>query len=228
MSLINQALRKAQRDRTPERMSTGDSMSGGPENHKIQAAFGGSGFSPALMVGLALAVALLIGLVVGLSIVLFTGDSNAGTVTSSAPALGSTATTSPAASEPAAPQITPPTRAQTTPETATPNVLEELRRAREATEAKAQAEAQAAVEPAAAGPEARAEVEPNQAIIDWLRGSKISGVRLAGVDSRVILNGEAFSVGELVNFSLELKVVVIQESRVLFEDGNGKKYMKRL
>jgi len=35
-------------------------------------------------------------------------------------------------------------------------------------------------------------------------------------------------LGEYVNFKLGLKVMIIQEKRILFVDENGKKYMKRL
>jgi pyruvate/2-oxoglutarate dehydrogenase complex dihydrolipoamide acyltransferase (E2) component len=237
MSLINQALRKAQRDRTPERMPTSDSKPGGLAGTASPGAPSASGFSPGLIVGLALMVAILIGLVVGLSIAIFKGDSNAppAAQTNGTPTLETSTPTqlkpaTPATGEPVAPQIIQPARSQTNAGSTTPNVVEELRRAREAAEAKAQAEAQAAAKAAAEAEAAQtaAEAEPNQAVIEWLGTSTISGVRLAGEASRVILNGEAFSVGEMVNFSLGLKVIVIQENRVLFEDSEGTKYMKHL
>lgn len=241
MSLINQALRKAQRDRTPERIPTDDSKPGGPANPGYQTASGGNGFSPALMIGLALAVAVLIGLVVGLGIVVLKGDpAQKPAVQASAASSPETPdsrrplTTTPADREVATPQIAPPASSRAGAGTTGSNIVEELRLAREAAEAKAQVEAQAAAEAAAAAKAAtaeakeRAEAAPSQAVIDWLGASKISGVRLAGSDSRVILNGDAFSVGDVVNFNLGLKVLIVQEARVLFEDSNGKRYMKRL
>lgn len=231
MSLINQALRKAQRDRTPERMSEGNPKPGMPARPGYPSVPNRSGLRPALVIGLALTVAILIGLVVGLSIVIFTDDSTTEpTVQTSAPA-GSTTSApkqldpaTPGANESITPQITPPAQSQANAGSSPgPNIVEELRLAREAAEAKAASEAQAA-----AAAKARAAAEPNQAIIEWLGASKISGVRLAGDNSRVILNGEAFSIGEVVNFSLGLEVLLIQETRVLFEDVNGKRYMKRL
>lgn len=236
MSLINQALRKAQRDRSPERMPTGASQPG----HSAKQGYSGnpapSGFSPALIIGLALTVAVLIGLVVGLSIVIFTGDSTTQppAQTNAAPPPERIAPVIPAASEPIDPQMTPPASSQTPAESTAPDVVAELRRAREAAVAKAQAEAQAADEAAAAAEaeaaaaQKAAAAKPSQAVIEWLGASKISGVRLSGSESRVILNGDAYSAGDEVNFSLGLKVLVIQENRVLFEDRNGKKYMKRL
>jgi hypothetical protein len=241
MSLINQALRKAQRDRTPERISEGDPTSPKAAGYGQSGDLVASGFSPALLIGLALTVAVLIGLVVGLSIVAFKGDSTGGTVAQqnfadprSAPGNLSPSTDPVPAtipvSGPTAPQITPPAQTQASTEPAVPGLIEELRRAREAAQAEAakKAAAQAETDATASKPPEVPAAEPSQAVIDWLGASKISGVRLAGGDSRVILNGDGYSVGEVVNFNLGLKVLVIQESRVLFEDENGIKYMKRL
>ena len=41
------------------------------------------------------------------------------------------------------------------------------------------------------------------------------------------MNGDAYSVGEHVNFELGLKVLAVEESRILFIDEAGKKYLKR-
>ena len=105
-----------------------------------------------------------------------------------------------------------PTPARSEPELsdAAPALVEELRRAREAAEAKAQAEAN------------------TPAIVEWLTESRISGVRLSPTNSKVILNGEAYGEGEYVNFQLGLKVIRIEEKRILFADDSGKKYMKRI
>jgi pyruvate/2-oxoglutarate dehydrogenase complex dihydrolipoamide acyltransferase (E2) component len=172
----------------------------------------------------------LIGLVVGLSIVILKDDSNAQPTARANAAPGATTSApeqidpaTPAASESITPQIAPPARSQTTALSPASNVVEELRQARKATEAKAASDAKAAT-----AAKERAEAEPSQAVIEWLGKSKISGVRLAGDASRVILNGEAFSIGEVVNFGLGLEVLFIEETRVLFEDSNGKRYMKRL
>lgn len=241
MSLINQALRKAQRDRTPERMPTKTSETRVPPGKGYPGATPREGFSPALLIGLALTVAVLIGLVVGLSIVIFKSDSKteyaAQEITPLTPSVatgGGSAPISPAQNELITPQITPPARSQTETEFGAPNIVGELRKAREAAEAKSDDEARAANDAAEAqktaadAAKARAEAQPSQTVVEWLGASTISGVRLAGSESRVILNGKAFSVGETVNYNLGLTVLVIQESRVLFQDSNGQKYMKRL
>jgi membrane protein involved in colicin uptake len=119
--------------------------------------------------------------------------------------------------------------------------VQELRKAREDAGAKAAlateqalAAAKAAEERAKAAAQAaelaaaRAAAKPSQDIIEWLGNATLSGVRISETSSKLILNGKAYSPGEYVNFSLGIKVMVIQENRVLFTDNMGKKYMKRL
>lgn len=223
MSLINQALRKAQRDRTPNRMAepgSAESSAGAPAS--------GSGMKPGLVVGLAVAFALLLGLVAGLSVVLLKGNKAALLAQQTPPAAeekaparehASTPPSEPAATtsnnlEPIAPPIGSSTTSPALEREAIPAVVEELRKAREAAEAKAEA--------------ARAAAEPNPEIIKWLSSAQITGVKLSTTESKVILNGKSYAVGEYVNYNLGLKVTIIQEERILFMDENGKKYMKRL
>jgi len=222
MSLINQALRKAQRDRTPERMPDGqssapESTASGSENTQ--------GMRMGLVIGLVVAVAVLIGLVAGLSLLLLRGKEDA-------PAAQQLATLSTETATPTTPASVEPIQAATESKPAaddpiardqSTSVVDELRLAREAAETKAAAEAQAA-EVAAA----RAAAKPSPEIIDWLSRAQISGVKLSETGNKVILNGEPYVVGEYANYTLGLKVFIIQEKRVLFIDKNGKKYMKRL
>ncbi|MGJ8639286.1 MAG: hypothetical protein ACSHYA_07815 [Opitutaceae bacterium] len=236
MSLINQALRKAQQDRTPKRMAP---PGGQPESGSIPAQPApNSGMKPGIIIGLIVVVALLIGVIAGLSVVVFKDAP-------SAPEQAKEPTTPIVASEtirqpeatpaPLTPPAPSPKVAQPTTHTdPTPPVIDELRIAREAAEAKAAEQARLAKEAEAARIAAEAEkariaeAKPSQDIITWLSTAKISGVRLSENDSKVILNGKAYSAGESVHLSFGLKVFIIQEKRVLFIDSNGKKYMKRI
>lgn len=238
MSLINQALRKAQRDRTPHRMA--ETGSNGPS---ANAPSGASGMKPGLLIGLIVAVALLLGLVSGLSIVLLKGNDAApaarqASTTTQEPATPATAPTPPVEStaatpekiEPIAPATASSNQAPPIESETTPPVVAELRKAREAAEAKAAAEAKLAEAEAKAADEAaaRAAAEPSREIIEWLTQSKVTGVMLSETNSKIILNGNTYAVGEYVNYALGLKVMIVQEKRILFVDENGKKYMKRL
>lgn len=248
MSLINQALRKAQQDRAPKRMG-----GAGVDAHPSSARPGGP--QPALFIGVGVALAALIGLVAGLSILLLRNETKApheqplaattptnppGPSASSSPApLSSTSTLEPPLPGPLT--TAPVSRPLTTDiekryesnENLNPTV-EEFSRARAAAEAKLAAEAEraAAAEKVAAEKAAeaaaRAAAQPSQAIIDWLTQAQVSGVRLSDTESKVILNGKAYATGEYVNDALGIKLMIIQEKRLLFEDANGKKYMKRL
>ncbi|MGB0408358.1 MAG: hypothetical protein ACPGIC_00045 [Opitutales bacterium] len=228
MSLINQALRKAQRDRAPSRMPDAAASTAAQV-----AASAASDLRPGLVIGLVITVAVLLGLLLGLSLVLLNGNEPA-----AIPVARQEVVPPPAAHETVAavaPPTDPPSQTQAPLEPmvqqrpaepaslrpdrkTTSPFVEELRRAGEAAEAKAAAEATAA----------RAAVEPDQDIIDWLARAVITAVKLSENESKVILNGDSYAVGEYVNYSLGLKVMIVQDKRVLFVDKRGKKYLKRL
>lgn len=232
MSLINQALRKAQHQRTPSRPATAaDHASAPPSSYTANTS------NPGLLIGLVAGIALLIGLVAGLTIVVLRKDPvpvAQQAILPAAPAVQ----TEPAAPIPPTAPITPPTQPLVAPAPAAtqaidqdnPSVLNELRLARQAAETKAAADTAAAqkAEAAALAAAAKAAAKPSQDIIKWLSQAKVSGVRLSGKGSKVILNNKAYSVGETVNFGLGLKVLIIQEKRILFIDANGKKYLKQI
>lgn len=235
MSLINQALRKAQHQRTPNRPPTEAGRANVTPSSYTTASTG----KPGLLIGLVAGIALLIGLVVGLTIVVLRKDPAPTAPQATAPAapVAPVVQATPApATQPAIQPLVPPTPAPVVSQPIdqdSPSVLNELRLAREAAEAKAaadaaatrkiEAEALAAKQAAAAA----AAAKPSQDIIKWLEQAKISGIRLSQSGSKVILNNKAYSVGDIVNFKLGLKVLIIQEKRILFIDANGKKYLKQ-
>ena len=223
MSLINQALRKAQQQRTPSRPATAaDHASASPTNYR------GNSNQSGLLIGLVAGIALLIGLVAGLTIVVLRKDP--APVTQQAATLPAPVKQI-APATPVIQPLAPPTPAPTQPlEQGSPSVLNDLRLARMAAEAKAAADATSAkqVEAAKQLAATKAAAKPSQEIIQWLGKSKISGVRLSTSGNKVILNNKAYSVGETVNLGLGLKVLIIQEKRILFIDPNGKKYLKQL
>jgi len=226
MSLINQALRKAQQDRSPKRMPQP-----GEAPQQALGPMPSTGIKPGMIIGVLIALAILIGTIAGLILVIFQKDSPTAVASTPAPnqpimtAPETPAPTPAPAPKPVTQTFTAPSPTPATPTTAESelSVLEELRLAREAAEAKAAeeaADAKRAAEIAAA--------PPNQAIIDWLSESKVTGVRMSGENSKAVINNKAYEAGELVHYGLGLKLIVIQESRLLFEDANGKRYMKRL
>jgi len=228
MSLINQALRKAQRDRTPNRMNTPEQVSSAASNAPS------GGMKPSLAIGMIACIALLIGLIVGLSVVLIKDKSSTGVETTQAPPAPIAATTAPPAE--LAPASTPASVPATDTPLATdklenePDVIAALEAAREAAVAKAAAEAEAAAMKAEAEAEAArvAAMPPNQMTLNWLEEAQVSGVRISSTESKVILNGKAYSVGDFAHYGLGLKVLSIEQDRIFFIAANGKKYMKQL
>ena len=227
MSLINQALRKAQRDRTPARATGSDSS--GPVQPNTQRE---KGMNPGLIAGLVLAIAVLTGLVAGLSVVLLKSPRP-----DNAPPLeGIPEKMQTAGAEAVRPEAENSSRIEPmvfpsgpSPDAKSQNgmrsstLVDELRAAREAAEAELAVEAKEAAEA-----ERRAIAEPSKEAIEWLSRAQLTGVKISPTGGKVILNGESYAVGEYVNSGLGLKVMVVQEERVLFVDENGKKYMKRL
>ena len=215
MSLINQALKKAQNDRSSSPQAP--SLSGSNTISTPAAEKGGPNLTPVLVA----AFAVMLGLIAVLAVMLLKDE----------PAPLPELATQPSIQTPTPAAI--PTPAPTTQESS-PEVLAELQRAREAAEAEAERQreaelAAAAAQKAAAEEAARkAAAKPNPKIIDWLSKVTISGVRLSGTESKVLLNQDAYGVGDTVNYNLGLKVYIIQEKRVLFIDQNDKKYLKRL
>lgn len=179
-----------------------------------------------LTLGLVAAFAVMLGLIAVLAVMLLKEEP----IAEPAPAIN-TAQAKPQASASAEPAAT---ISAPLPPAESPEVLAELQRAREAAEAEAarqrKAELAAAAAKKAAEEEAarKAAAQPDPKIIDWLSKVTISGVRLSGTESKVLLNDDAYSVGDTVNYSLGLKVYIIQDKRVLFIDKNDKKYLKRL
>ena len=63
-----------------------------------------------------------------------------------------------------------------------------------------------------------------QGMIDKFR---IAGIRLSGTESKVILNDHLFRVNDLVESSLGLRLLKIESHVLTFVDGEGNTYLKR-
>ncbi len=231
MSLINQALRKAQRDRSGEQTCASASSNHSMKSDAHQIATTNKSLKPGLIIGAGIIFATLISLVVGLAIIVLnqktqpTKESPTSSTPETVPqTLAQMTQLTPLS--PTETQIETTKQIETIKTTRPSDTIEALRLARKAAEAKALTSAEAARQ--AAGGEATQEVKPNPEIIRWLERSAITGVRLSGSGNKVLLNGHSFSVDECVNYKFNLKVMVIREKLVLFVDESGTKYLKRL
>ena len=221
MSLINKALKKAQSDRSA--MPAGNPLPEG-SNHMQSAPPAARGTHKGIVLGTVAGFAILIGLVAGLTVLLLSGDTPQATPVAQPAVAVQPPNTRPMAAAPA------PLVAQA-PATTPEDTLAALAAARQAAEAEAakQRDAKIAAQTAADEAARSAAATPDAKIIDWLSKVKLVGVRLADDgNSKVILNNDVYGIGDTVNYSLGLSILIIQEKRVLFVDRNDKKYVKRL
>lgn len=239
MSLINQALKKAQDSRgTPPHAAsniphTSPNYTPPPAKSKS-----------ALKLGLVAAFAVLIGLVAGLSVLLF-GQQNtpadnipANTADTAPPPAQVATTTTPAppasAPETATPQ--PTTTANTAPRAphnqpaAQPVELAELQSARILAEndlqtQQAQRAAQANAEQAAIAE--RAAIQRANEIRSWINTAKINGIKLTGSSPKVVINSKAYTIGDTLHFDLGLAIQSIEKDLIVIIDQFGHEYTKR-
>jgi hypothetical protein len=73
-------------------------------------------------------------------------------------------------------------------------------------------------------PPAVAAMLPNPAAEAFVSQAKINGVRLG---MRVLLNGNVYNLGDIVNADLKLKITAIEPRLLTFTDESGYKYTKR-
>lgn len=222
MSLINQALKKAQHDRSTMPASNPVPESSAGMQRAPQTGARNNNTTLAVIAGFAV----LIGLVAGLTVLLLSGSDSRPAPLAQAPSPQAVQAEPKPISDPR------PTELKTAePSPAAQGKLAELAAAREAAEAEAakQREAELAAKAAAEEAARKAAAKPDPKIIDWLSKVKLAGVRIAdNGESKVLLNNDAYGIGDTVNYSLGVKVLIIQEKRVLFVDRNDKKYLKKL
>ena len=203
MSLISQALQKAQRER-PTPAASSNQLPPAPQPQQRQSHGG-------LAIGAAIGAAMLIGLLVGLKV-----------ASTNRPPAPATQTAQPADKQPAL------IASNSTPSPA----LAAHEKTAPAQDAPAQPTAPSLPtgepSPSTATDKTSTGADTQQAIVNWLRRAQINGVRLSEDGNKVLLNNQAYRAGDTIHTELGLKVLLIQQTRVLFIDRSGKKYMKRV
>ena len=66
----------------------------------------------------------------------------------------------------------------------------------------------------------------NIEILSFLENTRIAGVRIAGNDSKVLMNDHVYRVNSLVNIELGLRLTGIDATALTFVDENGIVYTK--
>ncbi|WP_309398282.1 hypothetical protein [Cerasicoccus maritimus] len=64
-------------------------------------------------------------------------------------------------------------------------------------------------------------------IIAFLQASRITGIKVAGSKSRVLMNNQVFKVGSIVEAQNQLKITAINPNEIQFVDDSGVEYRKQ-
>lgn len=237
MSLINEALKKAQRQRSEEPADAA-AAAAPVAGERVTKRSKATSANTMVLLGSG-AVVLIVLSVVGTVYLL---NRPAPRTVAATPAPAASTTTPPAATPAPAPvaplvvPVAPPTAATTeTPAASTsptppsaPAVAPTMATTEPAT-APAAAEASAAPlsapAPAAAKP-APPPAQPDERVAAFVEAIRVTGIRSSGTESRVLMNERVFRVNDLVDRALNLRLVKVATDSLTFADANGVTYVK--
>jgi len=230
MSLINDALKKAARQRAEEQADVMAPMPGGGRRPSRQGA--PMRTQSMVLIGAAALVLVVVSAVV--TGIYMTGKPAAKPVAEASPPPQAAPAQAPAASPivvqaPAVAVVLPqqnapaPVAAQVAPAVSyTPAVVQAPAPAAVVPVAAAQAPAQAApAASVAAAPQSHADLV--QGVVD---GYHISGVRLAGAGSKALIDGHVYKLNDFVDKTLGLKLAKVDEDHLTFVDRDGNTFAK--
>lgn len=224
MSLINDALKKAQRQRTGEGdMATGSGSAAGGLRRAS-----GSPPSPSFIL---LGGGVLAGAILALAVVLFFTRNSANPANAEVAKVAApenppprpAATATPAASTLAPVSLT----IAATPSTQSAPVEETATKTPETTKAPA-AEQEVATpppaEPVPSGPAVRP--RPSLRMIEAVEAFRVAGIRASGSDPRVLMNDRVFRIGDSVDHALGIKLTDVTANSLTFVDESGATYTR--
>lgn len=227
MSLINDALKKAQKQRTGESPLAAMPAIGGESAERIARRAKPSGAPPFMLwIGLSVAV-LAVGLIAGIMLMGRKPDAPQTTAAAAAPVV------KPVVPEPT--PVAPPTPApspivvSTNPPSivvASPPRSEPLATKIELPKP-APVAAPVGLEPVAvvpAKPTAPGKLEPRA--INFIESLRVAGIRASATDSKVLMNDRVYRIGSVVEAELGLKLTGITSGSLTFEDDNGGSYTR--
>lgn len=76
-------------------------------------------------------------------------------------------------------------------------------------------------------PEPLPGAQPDPTVLAFLKSSRISGVKVAGVHSRLLMNNQIYKVGDTAQPETQLRITEIKNNEVLFVDESGIQYRKQ-
>jgi hypothetical protein len=222
MSLINEALKKAQKQRTGENPSLSSMPSiGGEKAAQIARRRAPTDFNTILL-RLGVGAIVLVAIVVGAVVIFRTEQTDAPPATvATAPVTAVQPTTTPPEPAPAAPS-TPATSSFTAP-TPEPTTIAPPSPA-PATVAQVSTPTIEPPKPEPVRPAAPAKLEPRA--INYIEGIRVAGIRASATDSKVLMNDRVYRLGDMVEHELGLRLVEITPHSLTFEDDRGARYTR--
>lgn len=247
MSLINDALKKAQKQRTGGLPPLGSMPGVGGEratdlSHRAR---GSSGAPTGMLIGVGLGAIGLLALVVA-GFLFLRSRPDAAPATPERPVTTAAAPVTPAATTPAPATPAVATPVATAPTPAKDNVFvlpvapPAPAPAPTSTATVATAPAQPAVQPKAAtvssptpppaatstaeAPRPAGRLEPRA--IQFIDGIRVAGIRASATDSKVLMNDRVYRIGDIVEHEMGLRLVGITTSSLTFEDDRGGRYTR--
>ena len=85
-----------------------------------------------------------------------------------------------------------------------------------------------ATAPITPAPAAAANVAPDQQVLIYLDNMRVLGVRFSGLDSKVLIGDRVFRINDIIERNFGLRLVEVQPDRLFFVDGRGAAYTKNL
>lgn len=226
MSLINEALKKAQRQRAVEEADVTPPVPGGGKIAKRR---------PPRSVNATLILAtgalVLVVLSVVVTVMLVNRPDHP------APPVAAVPSTAPAAGSdsPPAPEVTVPliastpkeeapplSHATTTPEASSPVVATTVPAPASASEIPSIADKPAIESTAPPPPPAK----PDPRVYGYIDALRVTGIRATGEGSRVLMNERVYRVNDIVEHSMGIRLIKVEPSALTFSDVNGATYMK--
>jgi hypothetical protein len=240
MSLINDALKKAQKQRTGEAPTLASMPGvGGESAQRIAKRAKPTGFNTLILrAGLASGVAIVIA--VGGYFVLRTKSEDRGRKTEDSAAKSSANVGAPLAgaqSGAATPAQSPTTNSQQPADLAPPTFVlktdpivpkAEPQKSTPAPKATAAKDPQ----PSALSPQPSVSVPPKPApklepkAIQYIESLKVAGIRASASDAKVLMNDRVYRIGSIVEAEMGLKLVEITANSLTFEDERGGRYTR--
>jgi hypothetical protein len=221
MSLINDALKKAQKQRTEDNPSLNTMPGiGGEPAARIAKRAKPPGFS-SLLLWTGLGAGTLVVLVVGGFFLVRFLTSRTETPPTVKPAVVAQTTSAPATeSAPAKPAPSTPTGSYVLPAAPTPAAVQPT------VETQPVVTAPVVPPPEPEAPKIAPVLKLEPKAVAYIEALRVSGIRASSTDGKVLMNDRVYRVGDTVEHQLGLKLAVITANALTFEDERGARYTR--